>query len=299
MTPTTLTLERAATVEVSNRDVMVWFRYEEYHGITAAGQARIRLRRCGYVFAAGRSQQGRDLREIEAHRTLSYLNGLFVIGNFGARVAVKVPCAGEIQINNSLIQGFVENLDVGLPGANGTSPDTKVTRSFLDRGVTNLWVHTADLFTFSDGGYYGYRNRGMVLCGDNNVDTLCHSTKIDSAEGASHFLSAAAGLDVGNVDGFEFRNVYDEPGLAHGFPEGAGPALRFGYVGSAHGGVVTGGTWSGNKVDTAVQFNAPGSSGQNPISVFSATTWSTGASGLTWAVQTTSRPGQTVSSQEP
>ncbi|HZY60644.1 MAG TPA: hypothetical protein VFE56_12835 [Candidatus Binataceae bacterium] len=189
------------------------------------------------------------------------IDGLFVIGSFNAAVGVAVPCAGQTHIDKSLLQGFVENLDIGLPGANGTSPDTKITRTFVDRGVTNLWVHNADLFTFSDGGYYGYRDRGMVLCGDDNPDTLCHSLRIDSVEGAAHFLSAAAGLDAGNIDGFEFRDVYDEPGVLRGVPEGCGPALRFGYVGSPHGGVVTGGTWSGNKVDTAVQFNATGSAG--------------------------------------
>ena len=197
-----------------------------------------------------------------------HVDALNVIGSFNAAVGIAVPCAGQTQIDSSLIQGFIENLDVGTAGANGTSPDTKVTRTFLDRGITNLWVHTADLFSFSDGGYYGYRDRGMVLCGDDSVDTLCHSMKIDSAEGAAHFLTAAAGLDVGNIDGFDFRNVYDEPGVAQGLPEGSGPALRFGYIGSPHGGVVASGTWSGNKVDTAVQFNALGSSGTNSDIVF-------------------------------
>ena len=190
-----------------------------------------------------------------------HIDGLYVIGSFNAAVGVAVPCAGQTQIDHSLIQGFVENLDVGLAGANGTSPNTKITRTWVDRGIINLWVHTADLFTFSDGGYYGYRDRGMVLCGDENADTLCHSLKIDSVQGAAHFLSATAGLDAGNLDGFEFRNVYDEPGVVHGVPEGGGPALRLGYIGSPQGGIVTGGTWSGNKVDTAVQFNAPGGSG--------------------------------------
>jgi hypothetical protein len=393
VSPTTLTLERAATVGVSKRKMMVWFSYEEYHGITTAGQTRISFAtenmplseslmvsvgpfdatdvaatdvtttirsvsagkakladKISTTVHSGTCRFGKDdwkafqfaldaaakgpvmigwpwnvpsagngrmdiapgrayyigaplsfngsnmelrgtgapiyyggsgtfLRLGEASKSgtctksgltaLYHIDGLFVIGSFRAGVGVRAPCAGQVKIENSFIQGFVENLDVGLPGANGTSPDTKVIRTFLDRGVTNLWVHTADLFTFSDGGYYGYRDRGMVLCGDNNVDTLCHSTKIDSAEGASLFLSAAAGLDVGNIDGFEFRNIYDEPGLAHGVPVGAGPALRFGYVGSPHGGVVSGGTWSGNKVDTAVQFNAPGSRGEeSDISFF-------------------------------
>jgi hypothetical protein len=194
---------------------------------------------------------------------LYHIDGLFVIGSFNADVGVSVPCAGQTHIDKSLIQGFVENLDIGLPGAHGTSPDTKITRTFLDHGVTNLWVHTADLFTFSDGGYYGYRDRGMVMCGDTDADTLCHSMKIDSAQGAAHFLSGVAGIDAGNIDGFEFRNIYDEPGVVRGVPEGSGPALRLGYIGSPHGGVVSGGTWSGNEVDTAVQFDVPGSQGMN------------------------------------
>jgi hypothetical protein len=196
------------------------------------------------------------------------IHGVRVIGTFNASAGIALPCAGQAWIDRSLIQGFIENLDVGAAGTSGTSPDTKITRTFLDRGIINMWVHTADLFTFSDGGYYGYRDRGMVLCGDDNPDTLRHSMKIDSAEGAAHLLSSAAGLDVGNLDGFELRNVYDEPGVVRGVPEGAGPALRFGYIGSPHGGLVTGGTWSGNKVDSAVQFDEPGSAGVKSDVVF-------------------------------